>query len=208
MKLPADRYADGPRMRDLQAFFVETERESAARMSEVLRDLGFEGLISTYNNWPTVQTALSRRDVEAVTMNTYHDWVGGYSPGSALRQVSSLADGVDYMRMIAAARWLGKPFIVSEYDHLFWNRYRYEAGLVMPVYAGLQGWDVLCRHGHGPIALSYGEPYPHKGRCFLTQSRSIRWHAPAKRLVPLSFAAATSRAPLSAFPSLSAARRT
>ncbi|WP_026614544.1 hypothetical protein [Ensifer aridi] len=162
VKLPADRYADGPRMRDLQAFFVETERASAARMSKVLRDLGFEGLISTYNNWPTVQTALSRRDLDAVTMNTYHDWVGGYAPGSALRQVSSLADGVDYMRMIAAARWLGKPFIVSEYDHLFWNRYRYEAGLVMPAYAALQGWDVLCRHGHGPIALAYGEPYPHK----------------------------------------------
>ncbi|WP_085035553.1 glycoside hydrolase [Ensifer aridi] len=162
VKLPADRYADGPRMRDLQAFFVETERASAARMSKVLRDLGFEGLISTYNNWPTVQTALSRRDLEAVTMNTYHDWVGGYAPGSALRQVSSLADGVDYMRMISAARWLGKPFIVSEYDHLFWNRYRYEAGLAMPAYAGLQGWDVLCRHGHGPIALAYGEPYPHK----------------------------------------------
>jgi hypothetical protein len=162
VKLPADRYADSSRMRDLQAFFVETERASAARMGKVLRNLGFEGLISAYNNWPTVQTALSRRDLDAVTMNAYHDWVGGYSPGSALRQVSSLADGADYMRTIAAARWLGKPFIVSEYDHLFWNRYRYEAGLVMPAYAGLQGWDVLCRHGHGPIALAYGEPYPHK----------------------------------------------
>ncbi len=162
VRLPANRYADGPRMRDLQAFFVETERASAARMSEVLRGLGYRGLISTYNNWPTVQTALSRRDLGAVTMNTYHDWVGGYSPGSALTQVSSLADGANYMRMIAAARWLGKPFIVSEYDHLFWNRYRYEAGLTMPAYAALQGWDVLCRHGHGPIALAYGEPFPHK----------------------------------------------
>ncbi|RVO18100.1 glycoside hydrolase, partial [Sinorhizobium meliloti] len=162
VRLPANRYADGPRMRDLQAFFVETERASAARMSEVLRGLGYRGLISTYNNWPTVQAALSRRDLGAVTMNTYHDWVGGYSPGSALTQVSSLADGANYMRMIAAARWLGKPFIVSEYDHLFWNRYRYEAGLTMPAYAALQGWDVLCRHGHGPIALAYGEPFPHK----------------------------------------------
>ncbi|WEJ13535.1 glycoside hydrolase [Sinorhizobium prairiense] len=162
VRLPAKRYADGPRMRDLQAFFVETERASAARMSQVLRDLGYRGLISTYNNWPTVQTALSRRDLDAVTMNTYHDWVGGYSAGSALTQASSLADGASYMRMIAAARWLGKPFIVSEYDHLFWNRYRYEAGLTMPAYAALQGWDVICRHGHGPIALAYGEPFPHK----------------------------------------------
>ncbi|MDX0464534.1 glycoside hydrolase [Sinorhizobium medicae] len=162
VRLPANRYADEPRMRDLQAFFVETERASTLRMSKVLRDLGYRGLISTYNNWPTVQTALSRRDLDAVTMNTYHDWVGGYSPGSAQTQDSSLAGGANYMRMIAAARWLGKPFIVSEYDHLFWNRYRYEAGLAMPAYAALQGWDVLCRHGHGPIALAYGEPFAHK----------------------------------------------
>ncbi|AFL50039.1 hypothetical protein [Sinorhizobium fredii] len=162
VRLPPDRYADSARMRDLQAFFTDLERASTARMSKILRDLGYRGLISTYNNWPTLQTALSRRDLEVVTMNTYHDWVGGYAPGSALRQVSSIADGANYMRMIAAARWFGKPFIVSEYDHLFWNRYRYEAGLVLPAYASLQGWDVLCRHGHGPIVLAYGEPYPHK----------------------------------------------
>ncbi|MEP9373402.1 glycoside hydrolase [Mesorhizobium sp. KR1-2] len=162
IELPSDRYADSPRLRDLQAFFVETERATAARMSEVLRGLGYRGLISTYNNWPTIQTALSRRDLEAVTMNTYHDWVSGYAPGSTTVQTSSIADGVNYIRMIAAARWLGRPFVVSEYDHLFWNRYRYEAGLAMPAYAALQGWDVLCRHAHGPIVLSYGEPFLHK----------------------------------------------
>lgn len=160
--LPLDRYNDSPRLRDLQAFFVETERASTARMSKVLRDLGYKGLISNYNNWPSSQMGLSRRDLQVVTANTYHDWVGGYAPGSELLQTRSIADGVNYIRMIAASRWLGKPFVVSEYDHLFWNRYRYEAGLAMPAYAALQGWDALCRHGHGPIALAYGEPFPHK----------------------------------------------
>jgi len=160
--LPADRYVPAPRLRDLQAFFTETEEATTARMSEVLRRLGYRGLISNYNNWPTVQASLSRRGLEAVTMNTYHDWVSGYAPGSKTTQVSSIADGVNYIRMIAATRWLDRPFLVSEYDHLFWNRYRYEAGLAMPAYAALQGWDALCRHGHGPIVLSYGEPFPHK----------------------------------------------
>ncbi|WP_173520119.1 glycoside hydrolase [Ensifer sesbaniae] len=160
--LPADRYVHNPRLRDLQAFFVETERAATARMSEVLRGLGYRGLISNYNNWPTIQASLSRRGLEAVTMNSYHDWVSGYAPGSKTTQASSIADGVNYIRMIAAARWLGRPFVISEYDHLFWNRYRYEAGLAMPAYAALQGWDVLCRHGHGPIVLAYGEPFAHK----------------------------------------------
>ncbi|OCO99184.1 MULTISPECIES: glycoside hydrolase [unclassified Ensifer] len=162
VELPSDRYVDSPRLRDLQAFFIETERDTTARMSEVLRRLGYRGLISNYNNWPTVQASLSRRGLDAVTMNTYHDWVSGYAPGSKTTQTSSIRDGVSYIRMIAAARWLGRPFVISEYDHLFWNRYRYEAGLAMPAYAALQGWDALCRHGHGPIVLSYGEPFPHK----------------------------------------------
>ncbi|MDA4631039.1 hypothetical protein NZA98_07950, partial [Escherichia coli] len=95
-------------------------------------------------------------------MNTYQDWVGGYEPGSSLGQKSSIADGAAYMRMMAAARWLNRPFIVTEYDHLFWSHYRYEAGIVMPAYAALQNWDVLCRHGHGPIVLAYGEDFAHK----------------------------------------------
>ncbi len=159
---PANRYDDGPRHRDLQAFFVETERKSAEKLTRAIRDLGYRGIVSTYNNWATIQTSLSRAGLQAVTMNTYQDWVSGYDPGSKIENKSSIGDAGAYMRYAAAARWLGKPFVLSEYDHLFWSRYRYEAGLMMPAYAALQGWDMLCRHGHGPIALQYGEPYPHK----------------------------------------------
>ena len=109
---------------DLQAFFVSVETGSAARMTGALRDLGYKGGISTFNNWPTIQTTLSRKDLGVVTMNTYQDWVGSYSPGATMTQKSSIEDGAGYMRLIAAARWLGNPFVVSEYDHLFWNRYR------------------------------------------------------------------------------------
>ena len=160
--LPLDRYVDTARLRDLQAFFSDTEISTAERMSRVLRDLGYRGLISSYNNWPTIQTGLSRRGLDVVTMNTYHDWIGGYQAGGRIEQVSSLADDLNYLRMIAATRWLGKPFMVSEYDHLFWNRFRYEAGIAVPAFAALQGWDALCRHAHGPIVLAYGEPYSHK----------------------------------------------
>ncbi len=162
IRLPRDRYRDGPRMRDLQAFFVDVEKASAARMTAALRDLGYDGPVSTYNNWPSVQASLSRAGLDVVTANTYHDWVSGYQPGSSLTQESAIEGDAEYIRAAAVARWLGKPFLVSEWDHLFWNRHRYEAGLMMPAYAALQGWDGLCRHGHGPIALSYGEPYPHK----------------------------------------------
>ncbi|WP_432652090.1 glycoside hydrolase [Phyllobacterium myrsinacearum] len=162
ISLPASRYEKTPRMRDLQAFFIDVETRSAERMTAALRDLGFKGVIIPYNNWPSIQTSLSRAGQQAVAMNTYQDWVGSYEPGSTMGQKSSIADAAAYVRVIAAARWLNRPFIVTEYDHLFWSRYRYEAGIVMPAYAALQNWDVLCRHGHGPIVLAYGEDFAHK----------------------------------------------
>ncbi|WJH41006.1 hypothetical protein N7E02_10895 [Aliirhizobium terrae] len=162
IRLPLDRYADSPRLRDLQAFFIETERKSASRMTDFVRSLGYRGMVSDYNNWATVQTSLTRMDLPVVTMNTYHDWVSGYASGSSIQDKSSVGDTAAYMRLAASARWLGKPFVMTEYDHLFWNKYRYEAGLMMPAYASFQNWDILCRHGHGPIILKYGEDFPHK----------------------------------------------
>ncbi|CAD7039219.1 glycoside hydrolase [Pseudorhizobium endolithicum] len=162
IELPRDRYLDTPRMRDLQAYFIHSEQALLRRMTDILRGLGYKGLISSYNNWPTVQTALTRSELQAVAMNTYHDGVNGYEPGSSIKDDSAISGAAAYLRAAAAARWLGKPFAISEYDHVFWNRHRYEGGLVIPAYAALQGWDILCRHGHGPIALRYGEPFPHK----------------------------------------------
>lgn len=160
--LPTSRYERSARMRDFQAFLVDVETNAAARMTKALRDMGYAGPIAPYNNWPSLQTAVSRQPQDAVALNAYQDWVGGYQPGSKIGQVSSIADGAFYARAMAGGRWLGKPFIITEYDHLFWSRSRYEAGLVFPAYAALQGWDAICRHGHGPIILAYGEPYPHK----------------------------------------------
>lgn len=162
MKLPTSRYEKSGRMRDLQAFFVDVETRAAARMTEALKAIGYNGLVAPYNNWPSVQTALSRERQNVVALNAYQDWVEGYQPGSKIGQQSSISDAASYVRLMAGGRWLGRPFVITEYDHLFWSRYRYEAGLVFPAYSALQGWDAICRHAHGPIVLAYGEPYPHK----------------------------------------------
>jgi len=162
--LPTDKSESSPRMRDLQAFFIDVETKAAKRMEKALRDLGFRGVVAPYNNWATIQTSLTRSSQQAVAMNTYEDWVRSYDPLSRIQGTSSLQDDLSYIRSVAAARWFGKPFIVTEYDHLFWNPYRYEAGLAMPAYAALQRWDVICRHAHGPIVLAYGEDFPHKRR--------------------------------------------
>lgn len=162
IRLPTNRWRPDPRFADLGAYFVAVERAGTAAMSASLRAMGYKGAISNFNNWPTFQAGLSRAPLEAITMNTYFDWVSGYAPGTTIEQESSIGRELDYLRMAGAARYLGRPFIVTEYDHLFWNRFRYEVGLAAPAYAALQGWDGLCRHGHGPIVLRYGEEVAHK----------------------------------------------
>ncbi|MCH4540034.1 glycoside hydrolase [Ochrobactrum sp. POC9] len=154
--LPANRYAGTARLRDFARFLVDIETRTMERMSDCIRAMGFKGVVAPYNNWTGIQPALTRSNQAGVAMNTYHDWIGDMSPGGQIEQNSSLANAVEYFRLAASARHFGKPFVMTEYDHLFWNRFRYEAGLAMPSYAAFQGWDVLCRHSNGALVLGYG----------------------------------------------------
>lgn len=86
ISLPPSRYEKTPRMRDLQAFFIDVETRSAKRMTAALRDLGFRGVVTPYNNWPTLQTGVTRASQQGVAMNTYQDWVGSYEPGATIGQ--------------------------------------------------------------------------------------------------------------------------
>ncbi|MCW5719620.1 MAG: glycoside hydrolase [Devosia sp.] len=160
--MPTNRWGRDPRFVDLQLFFTQVEQAGTQTMSAHLRAMGYHGAISNYNNWPTLQISRSRAGLDVVTMNTYFDWVGGYQPGTRIEQGSSISRELDYLRLAASTRFLGKPFVLTEYDHLFWNRHRYEAGLAVPAFAAFQGWDAICRHGHGPLILRYGEDFPHK----------------------------------------------
>ncbi|MEO1543095.1 MAG: glycoside hydrolase, partial [Pseudomonadota bacterium] len=87
-----------------------------------------------------------------------------FEPGTSITQTSSLSNSVAYLRDLIGSRWEDKPFIVSEHQHLFWNRYRYESGLLVPAIAALQDWDGICRHGPGPIDLTTDTDLPHKKR--------------------------------------------
>ncbi len=164
VQLPAGRRERGARMRDLQHFFLASETATLAWATAEIRALGYEGLVSAYNNWATAEAELARGALPVVTMNAYHDEVLSFDPGTSITQASSFAEALTYVRELIGARWLGRPFVVSEHQHLFWNRYRYESGLAVPAYAALQGWDGVCRHGPGAIDLTFDQHAPHKQR--------------------------------------------
>jgi hypothetical protein len=63
-----------------------------------------------------------------------------------MKQTSALAGAGQYFCSIATTRYAGRPLLVTEYGHVFWNKYRYEEGLLVGGYAALQGLDGLMAH--------------------------------------------------------------
>jgi hypothetical protein len=56
-----------------------------------------------------------------------------------------LVKGLLYYTPIATTRQLGRPFTCSEWGQVFWNPYRYQAGVTIPAYAALQGWQMIAQ---------------------------------------------------------------
>jgi hypothetical protein len=155
--LPRRVWAANPWVRDAQRFFYEIQRETFRWMSEYIRTLGYEGRITAFNNWPNLQDQATRAHLPWIAMNAYHDEPSMFvQHGSRIAQSSSLVGRLEYVRHLANSRHWGKPYSVSEHDHPFWNRWRYESGLAVGAYAALQGWDLICRHATSPIEMSYG----------------------------------------------------
>lgn len=154
VELPSKLRDRTPRMRDVQRFITGLETEAAQWMTAHLRGLGYEGLVTGLDSWPSRQADLSRRTFEWIDMHGYHDENFGFGPGVRMRQTSALDNDGRYLRWLAAARQRGKPYSVTEYGQPFWNQYRYEASLMGPAMASLQQWDFVCMHAEGAIDLS------------------------------------------------------
>lgn len=81
-------------------------------------------------------------------MNAYHahpsKWI---QPGSYISQKSAIEERAKLLRDFVAVRQVGKPFIITEYNLVFWNQYRYEQAFVMGAYSAFQNLDALTCHG-------------------------------------------------------------
>ena len=143
------------RMADTQQFFVDLEKSTADWMTQYIRQLGYKGLLTAYNNWLSPAANIARGQLEWVDMHNYFSEPTNFiANGSVMRQDSMLQGGANYIRELAVNRHIGKPYTVSEFGSIFWNKYRRESGLAIPAYASFQSWDMICQHA-GAIDLSY-----------------------------------------------------
>ena len=141
-------------------FRMHISTECAKWCKGVVRGTGYDGLITQYNASKKLAESAARWQVcEVVDMHSYYRHpIGGWGGvGTKVEQSSSLADAAGYWRYANSTRLSGRPFIVSEFNHCFWNPYQHEGGLVFGAYSALQGFSALEIHS-GPVSLDVGTP--------------------------------------------------
>ncbi len=144
-----DIHTQTPRGVDAWRFMLETERSTARWYRDELRRMGFPGPVSGWNMGKSFHYAVLRNDLDWVSMNSYHAHPSNYMrPGSTISQDSSIQVSGNVFRSSVAARLPGKPFVMTEYGNVFWNRYRYEQAFVNGAYAAFQNIDGLTVFSH------------------------------------------------------------
>ena len=141
---PLGKDRPGQLNRDRAEFVTEQERGLYERECAFLRKLGYKGPMTTFLMGKSMRHDGVRKEFDFVSCNSYHDHPLGTSAKEArISQASSIGNTVNTLRSFLSTRLYGKPFVVSEHGHCYWNRYRYEHGFVMGGYAALNGFDVL-----------------------------------------------------------------
>ncbi len=147
--------AKNQRGADASEFLSSTEMKTDDWYTDVLRKLGYKGLISNYNMGKSLRNTAVRRDMDIVTMNSYHAHPSKYmEPGSVISQDSSIANAGGVFRSFVASKMSKRPYAITEHNNVFWNQYRYEQGFVTGAYSAFQGFDALTFFSN-PVTLYY-----------------------------------------------------
>ena len=154
LSVPQNRNGSTPNLNDYTLFNKQLAEEEMAWASGILRKIGYKGPISLFDvSAELADGALRWETSDIVCHHTYfsHPSKLGQVP-CEITQQSSLGDQAGYWRQTNSARLCDRPFLETEYHHIFWNRYQHEGGLVFASYSALQGFDALCVH-EDPVAL-------------------------------------------------------
>ncbi|MDD7750097.1 MAG: beta-galactosidase [bacterium] len=153
---------------DVNEFLYQKSVELLKWEKSVLAKIGAKGYLGETMNFVKSMTYhFIRREMDFVSMHVYHDHpLGNISGrGGYNRQMSAINTGNQFFRTLAGSRHFNKPFICSEYDQPFWNRYRYERSFMIGAYAALNSIDGLT---------VWSEPVK---RFLFSNTRKEPWHS-------------------------------
>lgn len=142
---PLGQDKPGQLNRDRALFISEQEKRIYEAEKKWLRQLGWQGPVTSFLMGKSMRHVSVRRDFDFVAQNGYHchPSSSGVTTGGTVAQTSSVEVAANIMRSFIAARIYGKPFVVTEHGHVFWNRHRYEQGMVMGALASLNDFNGL-----------------------------------------------------------------
>ncbi len=138
-------WKDFPGKLDWSLFLRECGRKFGSFCENLFKEEGYGGLVMQFNVMGNYTFGNLRAEYsDFVGMNTYFCHPSDfYNIGSKCLQISSIPGLAAYWRGISATRITGRPMIMTEFKHVFWNRHQYEGGLVFPAYSALQNFSAL-----------------------------------------------------------------
>lgn len=141
-------------------FLTSVENETLIWMSDYLREINYQGIITAYNNGKTIQSTQVRNNLDLISVHAYHGHPSNFiREGSKIKNSSLISDGLPLIQYLSTVRMKNKPFIVDEYDQPYWSEWRREVGYLLPAYASFQNWDGICRFSN-PVLLGYSSKSP------------------------------------------------
>lgn len=154
------------RVRDQTRFYLEIEESYQREMRSFLLDtLGVKVPITFTNNWASTASIASQAKSDYTDAHAYWDMLdfpdGDLNSADwSLRNVSELKDPAgSTLQTLAMSKVVGKPFVVSEYNHHWPNMYRAEAPSILFGYMGLWDADAVFWHSWCDFTLHYQRTY-------------------------------------------------
>ncbi len=150
---------------DFALFWMDRAEAVAKRCEEIIRKTGYRGLVSNYSASKNLGHSAARWTCSQVVdghayFNHPTHWM---QRGSIVGASSSIEEKTGYWKEANSTKLAGRPFLVGEYNHCFWNPFRYESGMVFGGYSALQGYGALEVHAL-PVLLN--ETKMEKISCF------------------------------------------
>ncbi len=132
---------------DYLTFLTDIERNYFLAMRNEIRNLGYSGPIVGTNSYGWLGSLVQAEVADVIDQHAYWDhpafprikWSKTDWMISDRSMLNSPQDST--LVELAYSRIWGKPFIVSEYNHAYPNRYDVEAIPFIATYAAMQDWD-------------------------------------------------------------------
>ncbi|MBI4979023.1 MAG: beta-galactosidase [Spirochaetes bacterium] len=155
---PLKAYEKSPRGADAGRWRASLDSMMYDWFLAEIRKIGYTGLVTQYDCFKNLGYSAVRNAVPVISMHGYHSHPHGFdSKGSQVQQKSSIDDLGGWWRSMAGTRYGNRPFMITEYGHVFWNHYRYEEGFLIGGYSALQDYDCLMAHA-GVVYVEVGRP--------------------------------------------------